>query len=251
MIELERLTKRYGEFTAVKDLSLRVSRGEIFGFLGPNAAGKTTTIRMMMGLLQPTAGRIRLGGFDLAEQPLEAKRLCGFVPDRPFLYEKLTAVEFLRFCGDLYEVAGPAREARIAELLETFDLADWSGELIESFSHGMKQRLAFTAALLHEPSVLVVDEPMVGMDPRGARVLRATLRSLADRGATLFLSTHSLEIAEALCDRIGIIRSAHLVAVGTLAELRARVGDGAGLEEIFLKLTGAEDLLEVIQALRA
>jgi ABC-2 type transport system ATP-binding protein len=251
MIELEELTKRYGDFVAVDRLSVRVSRGEIFGFLGPNGAGKTTTIRMMMGLLQPSAGRVRLGGFDLAEQAIEAKRICGFVPDRPFLYEKLTAAEFLRFCGDLYEVEPKVRDERIEQLLEFFDLGEWSGELIESFSHGMKQRLAFSAALLHEPKVLVVDEPMVGMDPRGARILRSLLRSLAERGTTLFLSTHSLEVAEAVCDRIGIIQSGRLIAVGTLDELRARAGDAQRLEEIFLRLTGAEDLLEVIRALRA
>ena len=251
MIELERLTKRYGGFTAVEELSLRVERGEIFGFLGPNGAGKTTTIRMMMGLLLPTSGRIRLGGFDLADDPIAAKRLSGFVPDRPFLYEKLTAAELLRFCGDLYEVEPRVREARIDKLLEVFDLVEWAGELIESFSHGMKQRLAFAAALLHEPRLLVVDEPMVGMDPRGARMLRSLLRSLALGGTTLFLSTHSLEVAEALCDRIGIIQSGRLIAIGTLDELRARAGDARGLEDVFLKLTGAEDLLDVIEALRA
>src|SRR5262245_3327722 len=251
MIELERLTKRYGDFTAVDGLSLQVARGEIFGFLGPNGAGKTTTIRMMMGLLQPTDGPIRLGGFDLAEQPIEAKRLAGFVPDRPFLYEKLTAVELLRFCADLYEVPASVREPRLEKLLGIFDLSEWGGELIESYSHGMKQRLAFAAALLHEPQLLVVDEPMVGMDPRGARVLRSLLRSLALGGTTLFLSTHSLEVAEALCDRIGIIQSGRLIAIGTLDELRSRAGDAQRLEEVFLKLTGVEDLVDVIEALRA
>ncbi len=251
MIELERLTKRYGAFTAVDGLSLEVARGEIFGFLGPNGAGKTTTIRMMMGLLRPTEGRIRLGGFDLAEQPIDAKRLSGFVPDRPFLYEKLTAVELLRFCADLYEVPPRVREGRLEKLLGIFDLSEWGDELIESFSHGMKQRLAFAAALLHEPQILVVDEPMVGMDPRGARVLRSLLRSLALGGTTLFLSTHSLEVAEALCDRIGIIQAGRLIAIGTLDELRSRAGDAQRLEEVFLKLTGAEDLVDVIEALRA
>ncbi len=251
MIELERLTKRYGSFTAVDDLSLQVARGEIFGFLGPNGAGKTTTIRMMMGLLRPTDGRIRHGGFDLAESPIEAKRLSGFVPDRPFLYEKLTGIELLRFCADLYEVPAAVREARLERLLDVFDLTEWGGELIESYSHGMKQRLAFAAALLHEPQLLVVDEPMVGIDPRGARVLRSLLRSLAVGGTTLFLSTHSLEVAEALCDRIAIIQGGRLIALGTLDELRSRAGDAQRLEEVFLKLTGAEDLLDVSAALRA
>ena len=225
--------------------------GEIFGFLGPNGAGKTTTIRMMMGLHLPTSGSIRLGGFDLRRDSLEAKRLCGFVPDRPFLYEKLTAAELLRLSGDLYGVPPARSEARIKELLELFDLSDWAGELIESFSHGMKQRLAFAAALLHEPRLLIVDEPMVGMDPRGARILRSLLASLAERGTTIFLSTHSLEVAEALCNRIGILQNGRLIALGTLEELRRQAGHGQRLEEVFLKLTGAEDILDVIQALRA
>jgi len=246
MIELEGLCKRYGQFTAVENLTLGVADGEIFGFLGPNGAGKTTTIRMMMGLLLPTSGRIRLGGFDLADQPIEAKRISGFVPDRPFLYDKLTASEQLRFCADLYEVEATKRERRITEQLELFDLADWAGELVESFSHGMKQRLAFAAALLHDPRLLVIDEPMVGMDPRGARMLRSLLRALAERGTTIFLSTHSLEVAEALCDRIGIIQQAKLIALGSLDDLRAQAGTGRHLEEIFLELTGAEDLGDVI-----
>jgi ABC-2 type transport system ATP-binding protein len=251
MIELEHLTKRYNDFSAVDDLTLQVEPGEIYAFLGPNGAGKTTTIRMMMGLLLPTSGSVKLGGFDLAREPMTAKRLCGFIPDRPYLYEKLTAIELLRFSGDLYELPPAQVERRSGELLELFDLSEWGGELIESFSHGMKQRLTFAAALLHEPKILVIDEPMVGMDPRGARVLRSLLRSLAEQGATLFLSTHSLEIAEALSDRIGIIQRARLIAEGTLGELHARAGNARGLEEVFLKLTGAEDMLEVIQALRA
>jgi ABC-2 type transport system ATP-binding protein len=251
MIEIRNLTKRYGSFTAVDDVSLEVDRGDIFAFLGPNGAGKTTTIRMMMGLLTPTAGSIRLGGYDLAREPLAAKALCGFVPDRPYLYEKLTAAELLRFSADLYAVPSDAIERKIDEMLELFDLADWRGELIESFSHGMKQRLAFASALLHEPSILIVDEPMVGMDPRGARVLRSLLRSLADRGATIFLSTHSLEVAEALAGRIGIIQSARLIAIGTLEDLRSRAGIAGRLEDVFLKLTGADDMLDVIEALRA
>lgn len=251
MIELDHVTKRYGGFTAVDDLSLAVPRGRIFGFLGPNGAGKTTTIRMIMGLLTPSAGAIRLGGHDLGREPIEAKRLCGFVPDRPFLYEKLTAREMLRLSADLYGLSGPRAAARGEELLSLFDLLDWADDLIESFSHGMRQRLAFACALLHEPEILVVDEPMVGLDPRGARMLRSLLRTLADRGTTIFLSTHSLEVAETLCDRIGIIQRGRLIAIGTLEELREQAGRAADLEEIFLKLTGAEDLHDVIEALRA
>ena len=251
MIELDHVTKRYGKFTAVDDLTLNVRPGEIYAFLGPNGAGKTTTVRILMGLLRPTSGSVRLGSHDLAREPIAAKHLCGFVPDRPFLYEKLTGGELLRFSADLYGVSPERTEKRIEDLLEIFDLTEWGGELIESFSHGMKQRLAFAAALLHEPKILISDEPMVGMDPRGARMLRSLLRSLAERGTTLFLSTHSLEIAEALADRIGIIQQARLIAEGTLEELRTRAGNAQGIEEIFLKLTGAEDMLDVIQALRA
>ncbi len=251
MIELDHVTKRYGKFTAVDDLTLNVRPGEIYAFLGPNGAGKTTTVRILMGLLRPTSGSVRLGSHDLAREPIAAKHLCGFVPDRPFLYEKLTGGELLRFSADLYGVSPERTEKRIEDLLEIFDLTEWGGELIESFSHGMKQRLAFAAALLHEPKILIIDEPMVGMDPRGARMLRSLLRSLAERGTTLFLSTHSLEIAEALADRIGIIQQARLIAEGTLEELRTRAGNAQGIEEIFLKLTGAEDMLDVIQALRA
>jgi ABC-2 type transport system ATP-binding protein len=251
MIELDRVTKRYGDFTAVDELSLSIRRGEIFAFLGPNGAGKTTTIRMVMGLLTPTAGTIRLGGHDLATAPLDAKRLCGFVPDRPYLYEKLTAREMVRLSGDLYDMEPVRAAARGEELLELFDLGDWRDDLVESFSHGMRQRLAFASALLHEPEILVIDEPMVGLDPRGARMLRGLLRNLANQGATIFLSTHSLEIAEALADRIGILRGGKLVALGTLAELREQSGRSGALEEIFLKLTGSEDLVDVIEALRA
>ena len=250
-IELDAVTKRFGDFTAVDDLSFSVGRGEIFAFLGPNGAGKTTTIRMIMGLLTPTAGAIRLGGHDLATNPLEAKRLCGFVPDRPYLYEKLTSREMLRLSADLYGVDETQVKSRGDELLQRFDLWEWRDDLVENFSHGMKQRLAFCAALLHEPSILVIDEPMVGLDPRGARMLRALLRALADRGATVFLSTHSLEVAEALSDRIGILRAGKLVALGTLAELRETSGRSGALEEIFLALTGAEDMTDVIEALRA
>jgi ABC-2 type transport system ATP-binding protein len=251
MIDIEGLTKRYGTFAAVEDLTLRVEPGEIFGFLGPNGAGKTTTIRMMMGLLLPTAGSIRLGGHDLATDGIEAKRISGFVPDRPFLYEKLTAHEILRFCADLYELEPASAERQIADLLDLFDLASWAGELVESYSHGMKQRLAFCAALLHQPRILISDEPMVGMDPRGARMLRSLLRSLSERGVTIFLSTHSLEVAESLCDRIGILQHGRLIGLGTLEELRRQTGQAGRLEDVFLKLTGAEDMADVVQALRA
>ena len=251
MIQLEHLTKQFGSFTAVNDLNLKVAEGEIFGFLGPNGAGKTTTIRMMMGLLKPTAGRVVLGGHDLASNPLEAKAISAFVPDRPYVYEKLTGSEFLRFVGGLYQVPMLVCQGRIEESLNFFSLSDWGDELVESYSHGMKQRLVVAAALLHDPQILVVDEPMVGMDPIGARLFKSLLRSLTLKGKTVFMSTHSLEVAEELCDRIGIIQNGKLIALGTLDELQQQAGTENRLEDIFLKLTAAPDMLEVIEALRA
>jgi ABC-2 type transport system ATP-binding protein len=248
MIELAELTKCYGKTTAVDRLSLSVPAGEIFGFLGPNGAGKTTTIRMMMGLLQPSAGSVRLGGFDLHAEPLEAKALCGFVPDRPHVYEKLTGAEYLDFTADLYAVDPASKERRREHLLELFDLAEWRAELAESYSHGMKQRLVMAGALMHAPRILIVDEPTVGMDPRGARLLKRIFRALADDGATVFMSTHSLEVAEELCDRIGIILKGHLIALGSVDELRSQAGRGhdSTLESVFLHLTGAE--LEIVDS---
>jgi ABC-2 type transport system ATP-binding protein len=248
MIELHDLTKCYGKTTAVDHLNLSVPAGGIFGFLGPNGAGKTTTIRMMMGLLEPTAGTVRLGGHDLRTEPLAGKALCGFVPDRPHVYEKLTGAEYLDFTADLYHVDAAAKAGRRERLLELFDLADWRDELAESYSHGMKQRLVMAAALVHAPRILIVDEPTVGMDPRGARLLKRIFRELAAGGATVFMSTHSLEVAEELCDRIGIILRGRLIALGTVDELHVQAGrhDGATLESVFLRLTGAEaDLADV------
>lgn len=251
MIQLEHLTKRFGTFTAVDDLNLSIATGEIFGFLGPNGAGKTTTIRMMMGLLKPTAGRIVLGGHDLAVTPLAAKAISAFVPDRPYVYEKLTGREFLSFIGGLYQIPPDLCRTRIDEALHFFSLTQWGDELVESYSHGMKQRLVVAAALLHEPQVLVVDEPMVGMDPIGARLFKSLLRSLSQQGKTIFMSTHSLEVAEELCDRIGIILGGKLIALGTLEALQGQAGSEARLEDIFLRLTAAPDMLDVIEALRA
>jgi len=252
MIRLENLTKQYGKTLAVDRLDLHVPAGQVFGFLGPNGAGKTTTIRMVMGLLQPTAGRVVLGGHDLHRDPLHAKQLCGFVPDRPHLYEKLTGVEFLDFAADLYHTSDGTKATRRGELLELFDLTPWGSELIESYSHGMKQRLVMAAALIHKPRIMVVDEPMVGMDPRGARLLKEIFRNLAREGATLFMSTHSLEVAEETCDRIGIIHQGKLIALGTMDELRREAGPEANsrLESIFLRLTGGEQMREVVSALK-
>jgi ABC-2 type transport system ATP-binding protein len=244
LIELEGLTKKFGSFWAVRDLSLKVRPGEIFGFLGPNGAGKTTTIRMMAGLMKPTSGRILLDGKDVFRKPEEAKAILGYIPDRPYLYEKLTGGEFLEFIAGLHHLEQEdGWEKRSQGLLEYFDLLPWRRELIESYSHGMRQRLIITAALLHRPKVLVVDEPVVGLDPRGVRLVKSLFRDLVNDGMTLFLSTHILGIAEDLCPRIGIIHEGQLVALGSMSEVReqAQCRDER-LEPLFLKLTQEEDL---------
>jgi len=251
MLQLQGVVKRYGKFTAVAGVTLDVHRGEIFGFLGPNGAGKTTTIRMVAGVLRPSAGRIIVDGDDLHEHPARAKSKVGYVPDRPFLYEKLSGGEFLRFVSGLWGKEGPEAEARADRLLELFYLAPWKNELIESYSHGMRQKLLISSALIHQPQVIVVDEPMVGLDPRSARILKDLLRAFVAQGGTVFLSTHTLEVAEALCDRIAIISDGEIIALGTLEELRAQAhAGGAHLEEIFLKVTGSEDMAHVIESLR-
>ena len=238
MIEVTDLTKRYGDFVAVDSLNLDVSAGEIFGFLGPNGAGKTTTIRMLMGILQATSGRVLLGEHDVQSEPKKAKALAGFIPDRPFIYEKLSGNEFLQFAGRLHGMDTERLRRRAGELLERLDLTRWQDERIEGYSHGMKQRLVVCAALLHEPRILVVDEPMVGMDPRGARTLKDLLRSLAKNGTTVFLSTHSISVAEEICHRIGIIQNGRLIACGSTAEIHGRSGNKDGnLESVFLELT--------------
>lgn len=252
ILSLEAVVKRYGDFTAVAGVDLTVAKGEIFGFLGPNGAGKTTTIRMVAGILQPTSGRISIGGDDLASNPLAAKGRVGYIPDRPFLYEKLSGGEFLRFVAGLWGRHGPEVEARMDRLLELFRLSEWKDELIESYSHGMRQKLLISSALIHEPELIVVDEPMVGLDPRSARILKDLLRTFVQGGGTVFLSTHTLEVAEALCDRIAIINQGRIIAMGTMDELRAGAQAGeAHLEEIFLKVTGGEEMADVVASLQA
>ncbi|MEK6561634.1 MAG: ABC transporter ATP-binding protein, partial [Candidatus Binatota bacterium] len=235
MIRLENLSKHYGRLAAVDSLNLEVQRGEIFGFLGPNGAGKTTTIRVMMGILRATSGRVTLGGYDVEQEPEKAKAITGFIPDRPFIYEKLSGREFLKFVGSLHRVDAALLQRRIPELLEHFELSDWKDELVESYSHGMKQRLVLCASLIHQPKILIVDEPMVGIDPRGTRMLKDLFLSLAKKGTTLFLSTHSISIAEEICQRIGIIHKGKLIASGTMADLYrlAKVKEGR-LESVFL-----------------
>jgi ABC-2 type transport system ATP-binding protein len=240
MIKLVNLTKVYGKLTAVDGINLDVAGGEIFGFLGPNGAGKTTTIKMIAGLLQPTNGSAIIGGYDVRKEPLQAKSITGFIPDRPFLYEKLTATEYMHFVARLYEMGDPKK--RIEELLSLFGLNDWANELVENFSHGMKQRLVMAAALLHEPKVLVVDEPMVGLDPRGARLVKDIFKDLASKGVTVFMSTHTLEIVEQMCTRVAIINRGKIIAEGSVEDLgrMARMPQ-SHLEPIFLRLTGGDE----------
>jgi ABC-2 type transport system ATP-binding protein len=239
LIRLIHLTKQYGKFTAVDDIDLVVPSGELFGFLGPNGAGKTTTFRMIAGILRPTSGMVEVGGIDINRNPLEAKARLGFIPDRPFVYDKLTGGEFLRFAAALYGQQGPEVERRIDELLELFELTRWKDELTEAYSHGMRQKLIISGALVHRPEVIVVDEPMVGLDPRSARLLKDLFRQFVDRGGTVLMSTHTLEVAEAMCDRIAIIHGGKIVAQGTMAEVQEQTAsEDMGLEDLFLKLTG-------------
>jgi len=252
MIQLRSLTKRYGRFTAVDSIDLSVTRGEIFGFLGPNGAGKTTTLRMIAGILRPTGGTVHIGGVDVVKDPMRAKAKLGYIPDRPFIYEKLTGAEFLRFVAGLYDQQGPEIDNRARELLALFDLEDWRDEMVESYSHGMRQKLIISSAFVHRPEAIVVDEPMVGLDPKAARILKDLFREYVSRGHTIMMSTHTLEVAESLCDRIAIIQSGTIRADGTMAELRSQSMDGTErLESIFLKLTGEEAQRQLVQVLDA
>jgi ABC-2 type transport system ATP-binding protein len=246
VIRVEGLVKRYGSFTAVDGVDLDVAPGEIHGFLGPNGAGKTTTIRIIAGLLRPTAGRVSIAGHDLETEPEAAKGTLGFIPDRPFIYEKLTAGEFLRFHAGLFGMEGPVVDERVRTMLELFELSRWEGELVESFSHGMKQRLVMCAAFLHKPRAVVVDEPMVGLDPRGARLIKQVFRALSQEGVSILMSTHTLEVAQEMCDRITIILKGRILARGTVDELRALSGsEDEQLTPVFLKLTGGAGLQEI------
>lgn len=237
-ILLENVTKEYGSFKAVNDLSLQVRSGEILGFLGVNGAGKTTTMRMLAGVLFPSSGKITICGHDLQREASEAKALTGYIPDRPYLYAKLTGREYLNFCSDLYGVEKKVAEERTEELLSEYGLTDWQHALIESYSHGMKQRIATCGALIHRPRVLIIDEPIVGLDPHGAKLLKESLRRYAKEGMSIFLSTHSLHVAEEVADTIAIINKGTLLTTGTVTEIIESVeSDDKRLESVFIQLT--------------
>ena len=250
LIELHEVYKNYGAKTAVDHINLKAYAGEIFGFLGPNGAGKTTTIKMIVGLLRPTSGTVKVAGYELDKQSLQAKFSCGFVPDTPNLYSRLSVRELLRFVGDLYCVDPGIIDNRIEHLLELFDLKDAGDAMIDSYSHGMQQKASMAAALIHNPPVLVLDEPTVGLDPKSARLIKDVLRQYADRGSLVFVTTHILEIAERLCDRIGIIDRGKLIAIGTMAELQTLGRGESNLEEIFLDLTGKAEEAEIAEVLK-
>jgi ABC-2 type transport system ATP-binding protein len=247
MIAVQNLVKIYGRFKAVDDVSLNVEPGEIHGFLGPNGAGKTTTMRMIAGLLKPTSGRIVVNNHDLERAPEAAKSALGFIPDRPFIYDKLTAGEFLTFHAGLYGMTNGHVAERVDEMLELFELTQWKHELIESFSHGMKQRLVMSSAFFHRPQAVCVDEPMVGLDPRGARLIKDVFRRMSERGVAILMSTHTLEVAQEMCHRVSIIQKGHIIAQGTVDEVKQIAGstNDEHLTSVFLKLTGGSGLQEI------
>ncbi|MBK7998346.1 MAG: ABC transporter ATP-binding protein [Verrucomicrobia bacterium] len=250
MIELKNIVKRFGDLVAVNDISLSVGRGEFFAVLGPNAAGKTTTIKILTGLIKPTSGTAVVAGYDVQTQPLEVRRRLAYVPDFPFLYDKLTPWEFIRFTGQMFRMDEATLEAKATGLVQRFNLESYLRKPIEGLSHGTRQRVAIVSALLHDPEVFVIDEPMVGLDPHHARVVKDVLKERSLQGMTVFLSTHQLSVAEEMADRIGIIHQGRLVAVGNRDELRRQSGSTGALEQTFLALTAQEaNLKEEISAL--
>ena len=243
--------KKYQSLLAVDGLNLEIPKGQLFGFLGPNGAGKTTTIKLLMGLLKPTSGSISIGGVNIHEDPVQAKAMVGYIPDRPYIYNKLTGMEYLEFIADLFSMEKQLVQSRARKFMEFFDLKDFADELIEGYSHGMKQKLIISGALIHAPKVVIVDEPMVGLDPRGARQVKNLFRDLCREGTTVFMSTHSLGIAEAMCHRVGIILKGKMIAVGSVDDLRYQAEhDNSDLEEIFLKLTGDNDMQSLVDSLK-
>ncbi|MGA2222467.1 MAG: ABC transporter ATP-binding protein [Verrucomicrobiia bacterium] len=248
MIETEHLTKQFGPLTAVNDLNLRIEQGEFFAFLGPNAAGKTTTIKLLAGLLRPTSGRAIIGGYDIQQEPTRARRLISYVPDFPFLYDKLQPMEFMLLVGQLYGMTRAEILRASQELFDLLDLDEARHNLIETLSHGTRQRVAIASALLHNPKVIIIDEPMVGLDPRSVRVVKDMLKARARAGVTVFLSTHILHVAEELADRIGILNRGRLIAIGTMGELREASGELGALEDAFLALTREEQREEAAES---
>jgi len=247
MIELNQLVKKFGDLTAVDNLSLTIGRGEFFAMLGPNAAGKTTTIKLLTGLIKPTSGTSRICGFDIQKQPLEARQRMAYVPDFPFLYDKLTAWEFFRFTGQLFHLDAARIDKNAQELVVRFHLTDFADRPLESLSHGTRQRIAIVSALLHDPEVFIIDEPMVGLDPQHARIVKDVLKERSLAGTTVLVSTHQLSIAEEMADRIGIIHGGKLIAVGNRDELRKLSGSSGQLEEIFLALTANTEKIKLIE----
>ena len=251
MIVIDHLVKQYGEHAAVNDISLNVKAGEIFGFLGPNGAGKTSTIKMIMGLMKPTSGTITIDGHDIQKDPVSAKKEMGYIPDRPILYEKLTAWEYMKFIAGLYSVDTQLLHERGGKYLEIFGLSEWTNELVENFSHGMKQRLNLSAVFMRNPKVLILDEPLIGLDPRGARLLKEMLHLSRNNGMCIMMSTHILEIAEQMCDRMAIIHKGNVIAEGTSGDLRDQTSaPGSNLEKVFLGLTGGEDVVNIVKELQ-
>lgn len=241
MLHIDHVSKNYDAFKAVDDLDLLVPQGELFCFLGPNGAGKTTTIKMITSLLRPSVGSISIDGFDIQKNPIEAKRRIGFIPDTPYLYEKLTGREFLHFIGDLYKIPRPQQNAALEKYFELFNLTASADKMIESYSHGMRQKLCFAVAFMHDPKVLVVDEPMVGLDPKSMRTLKNLLIDFCKEGGTVFLSTHLLYVAEELADRLGIITGGRIRFLGTMEQLRQSMASSVGLEDLFLQLTEGDE----------
>lgn len=249
-VKLVNVSKRYGDITAVEDLNLEIKRGEIFGLLGPNGSGKSTTIKIILGLIKPDSGYVNVLGTNVEDNPIEVKKRIGYVPESPKIYEFLTGLEFLDFTGDIYGMAPDEKKKRIEEFIKALDLEGREGDIISSYSEGMKQKIVIISALMHKPELLLLDEPLSGLDPKSARIIKDLLRELSSQGVTTIMSTHILEIAQAMCDRIGIMYRGRLLALGTMEELRQMAKmPGSGLEDIFLKLTGTEDVRPIVEAL--
>ena len=248
-IKAEGLTKKFGTLAAVDNLSFEVERGEIFAFLGPNGAGKTTTIKLMTGLLIPSAGKAYINGFDISAEPLKAKQALGYVSDQPYVYPMLTGFEFMRFVGDIYSVEPAYQKSKIPELFEMFELSKWADATVESYSHGMRQKLVLASVLLHNPPVLFLDEPLVGLDPKSARLVKEIFSELSGRGVSIFMCTHVLEIAEKLATRAAIIHRGKLIALEKVSDLKQKIKSGGNLEDVFLEITGGTQYTELLKYL--